>query len=66
MKLFREPLLELGEYERIQENLRDLECPVWIDGCVDAQKTHWMASFSEEYLFKLIIMVYNTIINSYI
>ena len=55
MKLFREPLLELGEYERIQENLRDLECPVWIDGCVDAQKTHWMASFSEEYLFKLII-----------
>ena len=24
MKLFREPLLELGEYERIQENLRTL------------------------------------------
>ena len=55
MKLFREPLLELSEYEQIQRDLKEKRCPVYVEGCVDAQKTHWMASFSEEYPFKLIV-----------
>lgn len=55
MKLFREPLLQLSEYESIQKNLKDRQWPVYVEGCVDAQKTHWMASFSEEYPFKLIV-----------
>lgn len=29
--------------------------PIYAEGCVDAQKTHWMASFSEDYPFKLIV-----------
>ena len=55
MKLFREPLLQLSEYEDIRKNLADHKGPVYVEGCVDAQKTHWMASFSEEYPFKLIV-----------
>ncbi len=55
MKLFREPLLQLSEYKNICKNLEDNECPVYVEGCVDAQKTHWMASFSEAYPFKLIV-----------
>ena len=55
MRLFREPLLQLSEYEQIQRNLKEKHCPVYVEGCVDAQKTHWMASFSEEYPFKLIV-----------
>lgn len=55
MRLFREPLLQLSEYEQIQRNLKEKHCPVYVEGCVDAQKTHWMASFSEEYSFKLIV-----------
>ena len=55
MKLFREPLLELSEYEQIQRDLKEKRCPVYVEGCVDAQKTHWIASFSEEYPFKLIV-----------
>ena len=55
MNLFREPLLQLSEYESIQKNLSDNKGPVYVEGCVDAQKTHWMASFAEEYPFRLII-----------
>ena len=55
MKLFREPLLQLSEYEEIRKNLEDSVGPVYAEGCVDAQKTHWMASFSEDYPFKLIV-----------
>ena len=55
MKLFREPLLQLSEYENICKNLENNECTVYVEGCVDAQKTHWMASFSEDYPFKLIV-----------
>lgn len=55
MKLFREPLLQLNEYSSICQNLVDNDYPVYVEGCVDAQKTHWMASFSEEYPIKLII-----------
>ena len=44
MKLFREPLLQLSEYENICKNLENNECTVYVEGCVDAQKTHWMAS----------------------
>ena len=55
MRLFREPLLQLSEYESIRKNLQERECPVYVEGCVDAQKTHWMSSFSEEYPFKLIV-----------
>ena len=55
MRLFREPLLQLSEYENIRKNLQEKECPVGVEGCVDAQKTHWMASFSGDYPIKLII-----------
>ena len=55
MRLFREPLLQLSEYENIRKNLQEKECPVGVEGCVDAQKTHWMASFSGDYPVKLII-----------
>ena len=55
MKLFREPLLQLSEYEDIRKNLEDSVGPVYVEGCVDTQKTHWMASFSEDYPFKLIV-----------
>ncbi|MDD3221849.1 MAG: transcription-repair coupling factor [Clostridia bacterium] len=55
MKLFREPLLQLNEYSSICQNLAGKDYPVYVEGCVDAQKTHWMASFSEEYPIKLII-----------
>lgn len=55
MRLFREPLLELSEYEQIQKDLQEKRGPVYVEGCVDAQKTHWMASFSENYPFKLIV-----------
>ena len=55
MKLFREPLLQLSEYEEIRKDLMEQRCPVYVEGCVDAQKTHWMASFSEDYPFKLIV-----------
>jgi len=55
VKLFREPLLQLNEYSSICQNLAGKDYPVYVEGCVDAQKTHWMASFSEEYPIKLII-----------
>ena len=55
VRLFREPLLQLSEYENIRKNLKENECPVGVEGCVDAQKTHWMASFSQDYPVKLII-----------
>lgn len=55
MKLFREPLRQLSEYSSICENLKKSEYPVYVEGCVDGQKTHWMASFSEDYPVKLII-----------
>ena len=55
MKLFREPLLSLNEYECACKDLKEGRYPVYVEGCVDAQKTHWMASFTEEYPFKLIV-----------
>lgn len=55
MKLFREPLRGLNEYEHIRENLKKRECPILVEGCVEAQKNHWMASFSEDFPFKLIV-----------
>lgn len=56
MKLFKEPLLQLKEYEDIRENLEKWECPILVEGCVDAQKNHWIASFSQDYPFKLIVV----------
>ena len=55
MNLFIEPLSELSEYESIRKNLKDGMGPVFVEGCVDAQKVHWMASFSESYAYKLIV-----------
>ena len=55
MRLFREPLFQLNEYECVRKDLEEGRYPVYVEGCVDAQKTHWMASFTEDYPFKLIV-----------
>ena len=42
MRSFTEPLLELGDYRKIKEELIKQEGIVQVSGCIDAQKPHFM------------------------
>ncbi len=42
MRSFIEPLLELGDYRKIKEELIKQEGIVQVSGCIDAQKPHFM------------------------
>ncbi len=48
MESFTEPLLRLGEYERLKQELMKESAVVQVSGCIDTQKPHFMYSLLEE------------------
>ncbi len=55
MKSFITPLGDLKDFEQIQSSLKLGKTPVYVDGCLDSQKSHLMSSLSEDYRFKIIV-----------
>mgnify|MGYP007124963360 CR=1 FL=1 len=48
MRLFREPLLQLSEYENIRKNLQEKECPVGVIHVPAAYAQQVMSPAQEE------------------
>ena len=53
MKAFTEPLLELEEFQKIQQTLKNSS--VQVTGCIDAQKAHFIYAAGEKAKKKLIV-----------
>lgn len=53
MKAFTEPLLELEEFQNIQQTLKNSS--VQVTGCIDAQKAHFIYAAGEKAKKKLIV-----------
>jgi len=60
VKSFTEPLSELKEFPKIQTDIRLGHVPVYIDGCMETQKCHFMKALSENFKYKIIV-TYNDI-----
>ena len=55
MKAFTEPLKALGEFESIRDSLKKQKGMTEVQGCIDAQKAHFIYGLSEDFLFRVIV-----------
>ena len=55
MKAFTEPLKELGEFESIRESLKKKKGMTEVQGCIDAQKAHFIYGCGEDFPFRVIV-----------
>ena len=55
MKAFFEPLKEMRDFEQIREDISNNRLPVHVDGCIDSQKSHFIAALSQAYKYKIIV-----------
>ena len=55
MKAFTEPLKALGEFESIRDSLKKQKGMTEVQGCIDAQKAHFIYGLSEDILFRVIV-----------
>ena len=55
MKAFTEPLKELGEFESIRDSLKKQKGMTEVQGCIDAQKAHFIYGLSEDFPFRVIV-----------
>lgn len=55
MKAFFEPLKEMTDFDRMQEDIRKDRLPIHIDGCIDPQKVHFAQALSDNYSYRVII-----------
>ena len=53
--VFANPLIELKEYEDLNQALRQGKGPVQVSGCVDSQKVHLMSETADNLLWKLVV-----------
>lgn len=56
MKAFFEPLQDIKEYEDIKECLKKGITPIQVTGLVECQKAHLMASFTQDYTYKIVVV----------
>ena len=54
MKVLRECLNQLTDFEQMQKELRDKKA-IAVSGCVDSQKVHFMWGLSEDFPYRVII-----------
>ena len=54
MKVLRECLNQLIDFEQMQKELRDKKA-IAVSGCVDSQKVHFMWGLSEDFPYRVII-----------
>lgn len=54
MRVLRECLNGLTDFEQIQQDIRDKK-PIAVSGCVDSQKAHFMWALSEDFPFRIVI-----------
>ena len=54
MKVLRECLNQLTDFEQMQKELRDKKA-IAVSGCVDSQKVHFMRGLSEDFPYRVII-----------
>ena len=54
MKAFREPLMELAEFETVQKKCKKEKGILQFAGCVNSQKTHMMYALGDGFDFKII------------
>ena len=55
MKAFTEPLKALGEFESIRDSLKKQKGMTEVQGCIDAQKAHFIYGLSEDSPFRVIV-----------
>ena len=55
MEALKQPLLELTEYQKARQELRDGQGPVALSGCVDAAKAHLISGLCPEPGMKLLV-----------
>ena len=55
MKAFTESLKALGEFESIRDSLKKQKGMTEVQGCIDAQKAHFIYGLSEDFLFRVIV-----------
>jgi len=60
MKSFTGPLAELKEFPQIQTDIRLNHVPIYIDGCMETQKCHFIKALSDSFKYKIIV-TYNDI-----
>ena len=54
-KLFKQPLLELKDFEDMSDVLKRGQGPVQVSGCLDSQKVHLMSQLGEEIPYRLVV-----------
>ena len=54
-KLFKQPLMELRDYEEMADVLHKGQGPVQVSGCLDSQKVHLMSQLGEEVPYRLVV-----------
>lgn len=54
-KLFKQPLLELRDYEGMEDILKKGKGPVQVSGCLDSQKVHLMSQLGDHVSYRLVV-----------
>lgn len=55
MNIFYEPLKELNEFAEAEEQLQKGQTPIQVTGCIDSQKSHFIAGLAQKYPYCVII-----------
>lgn len=55
MNTFTQPLFELKEFAQVRKNLEAGQTPVYVTGCIDSQKCHFIYGLSEQARYRVIV-----------